>query len=122
MNIEVSLGLQKTIFSENFESYAVGTFPSPQWTLVFNGNGNEYQVVVDNVSTSPTKSLRLMGNKNWAADAVHFFNSDSSMIGFEASVRIDNSSSVPRSGGDNDVARVGFWKKMTGKMQPGTKA
>jgi len=111
VNVDVSLGLQSTIFSDDFESYAAGTFPSPQWTLVFNGNGNEYQVVVDNVSSSPTQSLQLMGNVNWAADAVHFFSSDSPTIGFEVKVRIDNSSSIPQSGNYNDAARVGFWKQ-----------
>jgi len=112
VNVGVSLGLQKTIFSDDFENYATGTFPYPQWTLVFNGNGNEYQVVVDNVSSSPTKSLQLMGNVNWAADAVRFFNSSSPTIGFEAKVRIDNSTGIPQWGQYNDAARVGFWKRI----------
>jgi hypothetical protein len=112
VNVDVSLGLQKTIFSDDFESYAAGTFPNPQWTLVFNGNGDEYQVVVNNVSSSPTKSLQLVGNVNWAADAVRFFSSSSPTIGFEVNVRVDNSSGIPQSGGYNDAARVGFWKRI----------
>jgi len=112
VSVDVSLGLQKTIFSDDFENYATGTFPSPQWTLVFNGNGDEYQVVVDNVSSSPTQSLQLVGNVNWAADAVRFFSSSSPTIGFEVDVRIDNSSSIPQSGQYNDAARVGFWKQI----------
>ena len=110
VNVDVSLGLQKTIFSDDFESYAAGTFPSPQWNLAFNGNGNKYQVIVDNVSYSPTKSLQLMGNMYWAADVVRYFSSNSPTVGFEANVRIDNSSGIPPLGRDGDAAKVGFWK------------
>ena len=112
VNVDVSLSFQKNIFSDDFESYTAGTFPSPQWTLAFNGNGNGYQVVVDNVSSSPTKSLQLMGNVNWAADAVRFFSSNSPTIGFEVNVRVDNSSGIPQWNQYNDAARVGFWKRI----------
>src|SRR5271157_716669 len=112
MNVEVSLGFQNTIFSDDFESYTAGAFPSPQWTLVFNGNGNAYQEVVDNVSCSPTQSLQLMGNVNWAADAVRYFSSNSSIVGFEVNVRIDNTSSIHQYDQYNDAARVGFWKQI----------
>jgi hypothetical protein len=111
VNVDVSLGIQHTIFSDDFESYATGTFPS-QWTLVFNGMGDEYQVVVDNVSNSPTKSLQLVGSMNWAADAVKYFTSTSPTIGFEVSVRIDNSTGIPETAGDNAVARMGFWRRI----------
>jgi hypothetical protein len=113
VDVDVSLGLQDTIFSDNFESYAAGTFPSPQWTLVFNGNGNEYQVVVNNVSTAlGGQSLQLMGNMYWAADAVHFFSSNSPTVGFEVCVRIDNSTCIGPNDGDSDAAKVGFWKQV----------
>jgi len=112
VNVDVSLGLKKTIFSDDFESYAAGTFPSSQWNLVFNGNGNQYQLIVDSVSCSPAKSLQLMGNINWAADAVRYFNSSSPTIGFEANVRIDNSSGIAQWGQYNDAARIGFWKRI----------
>jgi PKD repeat protein len=104
--------VQNTIFSDDFESYAVGTLPSPQWNLAFNGNGNEYQVIVNTVSCSPTQSFQLMGNVNWAADAVHYFNSSNPTVGFAVNVRIDNTSSIPQYGGYNDAARVGFWKQI----------
>jgi hypothetical protein len=111
VNVDVSLGIQHTIFSDDFESYATGKFPS-QWTLAFNGMGDAYQVVVDNVSNSPTKSLQLVGNINWAADVVKYFSSTSPTIGFEVSVRIDNSTGIPETAGNNATARVGFWKKI----------
>ena len=112
INVDVSLGLQQTIFSDDFESYTPGTFPSSQWTLVFNGNGDDYQQVVNNVSCSGNQSLQLMGNVNWSADAVRYFNSSSPTVGFEVEVRIDNSSSIPQYAQFNDAARVGFWKQI----------
>lgn len=110
VNVDVSLGLQRTIFSDDFESYAPGTFPSPEWTLAFNGNGNEYQEVVNNVSCSGNQSLQLMGNINWAADALAPFSSDSPVIGYEVCVRVDNSTGIAQNGGYNYDARVGFYK------------
>ncbi len=49
-------------FTDDFESYAVGTFPSAGgWELWYPGADMSYQVVVDFLSFSPTKSLQLLG-------------------------------------------------------------
>jgi hypothetical protein len=111
VNIDVSLSVgggmaENLIFSDDFENYAVGSFPG-QWTLVFNGMGNQYQKVVDTTSDSPTKSLRMQGEKNWAADAVRFFQSDADKIGFEVSVRVSQNN-----GKTEDDVKVGLWKRL----------
>jgi hypothetical protein len=52
---------ETTIFRDDFESYAVGTFPDPPWNLWFNGAGDAYQSIVNTVYRSPSKSLQLVG-------------------------------------------------------------
>lgn len=90
-----------TIFEDNFEGYSVSTFPyAGGWELWTKGAGNEYQVIVDSVSVSPSKSLQLRGYPNWVATASKRYTADSSRIGFEVYVR------AKESGG----ARVGFTK------------
>jgi hypothetical protein len=101
-----------TIFSDDFESYTVGSFPSPNWTMIFDGMGPQYQVVVDSVSNSPTKSLQLVGSENWASNAVYFFNSTSSILGYEVTVRVDNSSAIPQPANYNEACKVGFWRQI----------
>lgn len=94
------------LFSDDFESYPVGGFPS-QWKLVFNGLGDQYQqVTVDPVDGS-SKCLWMQGERNWAADAVHYFQSDSDVLGFEVSVLVTN---VTGTAGDN--IKVGFWQQV----------
>ena len=95
---------EQIIFEEDFESYQVGTFPaSGGWELWYDGMGSEYQVIVDNVSSSPTKSLKLLGIHGWAAYAAKPIETDSPLIGFNASVRVES-----LGGGNRDVARLGF--------------
>ena len=111
VNVDVSLSFdgavaENIIFSDDFENYAVGSFPG-QWTLVFNGMGDQYQHVVEMVSDSPNKSLQMQGEKNWAADAVRFFQSDADKIGFEVSVRVSENTGTPR-----DDVKVGLWKRI----------
>ena len=63
-------GAEQVLFEDNFEGYTVGTFPSAGgWELWFNGAGTEKQEIVDNVSVSPTKSLKLLGVSFWAGFA-----------------------------------------------------
>ena len=96
-------------FEDDFESYAIGTFPyEGGWELAFDGAGGEYQVIVNDVSASPTKSLQLVGTPSWAADAIRPIAAGTSRIGFEVCVRVDETL-----GADVDNARVGFWRRIT---------
>jgi hypothetical protein len=94
------------LFGDDFESYAVGSFPS-QWTLVFNGMGNQYQQVVNDPLSSSNKCFQLQGERNWAADAVRYFQSDADVIGFEVSILVTASTGTP-----GDDVKVGLWKQV----------
>jgi hypothetical protein len=95
---------EQIIFEDDFESYSVDTFPSDGgWQLWYDGAGSEYQVVVDDVSSSPTKSLQLLGSPGWAAYVAKPIETDSPLIGFSASVRVES-----LGGGNRDIARLGF--------------
>jgi hypothetical protein len=95
---------EQVMFEDDFESYEVGTFPtSGGWEMWYSGNGSEYQVIVNNVSSSPTKSLQLLGMQGWAAYAAKPIETDSPLIGFNASVRVDKLGN-----GTRDIARLGF--------------
>lgn len=92
------------LFEDDFEGYDVGTFPyNGGWQLWFDGAGSQYQIITDNVSASPTRSLQLLGLDGWAAFAAKPFTTDASEIGFQVSVMVAN----PR-GGNRDDARVSF--------------
>src|SRR3989339_2215654 len=63
------------IFSDDFESYTVGTFPSSGgWELVYSGAGSSYQYVDNTHAVSGTKSLHLIGSYCWSANAYHDVN------------------------------------------------
>ena len=56
------------IFRDNFEAYAVGTFPSTGgWEIIWDGMGKSYQVISTSYYYSPTKSLQLWGTTGWSA-------------------------------------------------------
>jgi hypothetical protein len=95
-----ALAIDNVIFQDNFESYAVGTFPSTGgWSLVWNGAGDAYQVITDSYYSSPTKSLQLMGSVGWSSVVTKDFSSSCNCIGYEASLM------VPPGGGSS----VGFF-------------
>jgi hypothetical protein len=94
------------LFSDDFESYSVGGFPS-QWTLVFNGLGNQYQQVITDPVDSSNRCFRMQGERNWAADAVRYFQSNKDILGFEVSVLV---TAVTGTAGDN--VKVGFWEQV----------
>jgi len=96
----------KLLFSDDFENYKVGSFPS-QWTLVFNGMGNQYQQVITDPLNSSNKCFQLQGERNWAADAVRYFQSSSDIIGFEVSILV-----TANTGAFGDDVKVGFWKQV----------
>jgi len=92
------------LFEDDFEGYDVGTFPyGGGWELWFDGAGSAYQIIVDNVSTSPTKSLQLLGLDGWAAFAAKRFTTDALKIGFQVNVRVAETRGEIR-----DDARVSF--------------
>jgi len=96
----------ETIFEDNFERYAVSTFPyAGGWELWFDGAGMEYQVVTEYTYASPTKSLQLLGLHGWAAFAAKPFYSGTSKIGFQAYARVEE-----LQGGTADSARIAFTK------------
>jgi len=105
-------GVEQVFFEDNFENYDIGIFPfSGGWELWYNGAGTEQQVIVDNVSVSPTKSLKLLGLDMWAAFAAKRFTSNSNVIGFEVAVRVEETSGQSR-----DNARVAFTKKLSSSI------
>jgi hypothetical protein len=49
----------------------------------------------------------MQGERNWAADAVRYFQSDKDTLGFEVSVLVTN---ITGTAGDN--VKVGFWDQI----------
>ena len=96
----------KILFSDDFENYTIGNLPS-QWKLVFNGMGNQYQQVISDPLYSSNKCFQLQGERNWAADAVKYFQSSSDIIGFEVSVLV-----TANNGTSGDDVKVGLWKQV----------
>jgi|GEM_PF-4741931 hypothetical protein len=78
------------IFEDDFESYNVGAFPYPPWELVWNGKGDEYQIVVDTVSVSGDKALQLWGQYMWSSVAQRKITFNARMIGYEFYIRIES--------------------------------
>jgi|GEM_PF-2398465 len=73
------------VFQDDFESYAVGTFPSSGgWQIVWNGAGSQYQVITNSYYASPTKSLQLRGRYGYSVVVKKDFSSNSNLIGYEA--------------------------------------
>jgi len=99
-------GQETDIFKDDFEAYAVGTFPSAGgWTLVWNGKGDQYQIVTDAKYHSPTKSSQLWGTYGWSCTIERRFSTDAKVIGFEAYVMVESYHSEEFS------ATVGFWNR-----------
>jgi len=102
------------LFEDDFEGYDSGRFPYAGWDLWFDGVGDAYQVVVDNVSRSGTKSLQLLGVSGWAAFAAKPLVTNASKLGFEVYVRVEETR-----GETSDNARVSFtkWKSPSISME-----
>ena len=58
--------LNKPILYDDFESETAGNLPS-KWTIVYNGRGNSYQVVVNDVYRNGSKSFKTEGKSSWSA-------------------------------------------------------
>ena len=105
---------EQVIFEDDFESYSVGTFPSGgEWQLWYSGMASGYQVIVDDFSVSPINSLQLLGQSGWAAYLGKLIDTDSPIIGFSVSVRIESLGGAA-AGPHSDVARVGFAARPAG--------
>jgi len=102
-------GAEQAFFEDDFESYQVGDFPySGGWEMIFSGAGTQYQVIVDDVYLSTTKSLQLLGQSNWACHAIKRFNTNSPIIGYEVQVMVEDIDVA-----DWPTSRVGFWSRAT---------
>jgi hypothetical protein len=98
-----------TILSDDFEAYPAGTFPyTGGWELWFDGAGSEHQIINDGICASPTKSLQLVGQSHWAAFAAKRFTTNATLVGFQVSIRVEESGSGE---GIYDFARVAFTKQ-----------
>jgi hypothetical protein len=118
-----SVTTEKNMWFDNFESYALGTFPGPgsagPWELVYNGAGTQYQVVSNAYHVSGTKALQLRGTTNWAAVATR--NLDwadrigDKRIGYEFSILIESQGPMGGPGTGDWCAffnkNVGTWGK-----------
>src|ERR1700730_16029752 len=65
---ESGVPASQTLFSDNFDTDTVGTFPS-NWTLQYNGAGTSYQKVDTTHFYSSPNALKLVGSNCWSADA-----------------------------------------------------
>jgi len=82
------------IFSDNFENYQAGSFPSAGgWEIVWNGVGNSYQTISTAYAYSGTKSFQLWGREGWSAVVQRRFWTNSSLIGYELSLLYEERSS-----------------------------
>ena len=81
----LSQAQETDIFRDNFESYAVGTFPKAGgWEIVWDGMGAEHQVISTSYSYSPTKSFQLWGMYHWTAVVQRKFSTDAPVIALVA--------------------------------------
>ncbi|MDW8023628.1 MAG: hypothetical protein RMJ15_07835 [Nitrososphaerota archaeon] len=84
--LSIEVGAQETtLFYDDFESYAVGTKPSPPWEFWFGQNGE----IVSTTYVSPTKSLRLLGAWGWSTEAIRRFTSSAAIIGYEVYGKVE---------------------------------
>jgi hypothetical protein len=105
---------ETVIFQDDFESYAVGTFPSSGgWKLVYNGAGDQYQVITSDYAACGTKSLQMEGQYGWSAVVAKDFSSISNLIGFEAYL-MGTSGSWPSVGFGNETIQP--WGRLYGAV------
>jgi hypothetical protein len=100
-----------TMLHDDFESYGVGTFPSPPWQMWFNGKGSSQQKIVDTTYVSPTRSLRLWGQNGWAAVVAKPITVTTDTMDYEVMVRVENLGLAAKNG-----AIVGFVYKVSGSI------
>lgn len=92
---------------DDFESYAVGTFPSAGgWEIVWSGAGSENQTIVDTVSVSPTKSLQLLGSSGYSAGVKRMLTWTEPILNYELYVRLEE-----LKGSTDPAAKFGFFNE-----------
>ena len=98
-NINVVGGVQgheSIIFSDDFESYPIGSFPSRGgWEIVWDGAGREYQKVIVakellGFDEGHGRVLHLLGVTGWSSVVKRSFTTNSRYIGYEFDVLILN--------------------------------
>ena len=96
-NINVVEGVQgheNIIFSDDFESYPIGSFPSQGgWKIVWDGAGREYQKVIIakevlGFDEGHGKVLHLLGVTGWSSVVKRSFITNSRYIGYEFDILI----------------------------------
>jgi hypothetical protein len=80
---------EEVIFSDNFESYPVDSFPyAGGWEIVWSGTGQNY--VTDSVSAEGTKSFQLEGLSYWSAGVKKNISwLEGSILVYELYMRVD---------------------------------
>jgi len=102
------LAEENVIFQDDFESYSIGTFPySGGWQIVWNGAGNQYQIITNSYSHSPSKSLQLVGSYGWSIVVKRDFSSSSNLMGYEGYLMSADYGSDPQS----CEASIGFFNQ-----------
>ncbi|MHA1674253.1 MAG: PKD domain-containing protein [Promethearchaeota archaeon] len=84
---ESDSGIWETIFTDDFESYTLNTFPSSEYELLYNGAGDSYQNITDAQSISGNQSFTLTGQSSWTAMAAKPFGFSEEIIAVEVNVR-----------------------------------
>jgi len=89
-------GHAQSVFSDNFDSYKIDTFPSSGgWQLIYNGAASGSQYVDNAEYVSAPNSLRLEGSECWSANAYHPVTFPSSFATVQGWVYIE---SIPSGG------------------------
>jgi hypothetical protein len=99
--------LAAPIFSDDFESYAQGTFPGAGgWVIIHNGAGDTQQYVDTSQAASGTQSFRTMGSNCWAASLSKSLTIPN-RVRLEAKVFVDQ---LVACGCTELQAQVGLWR------------
>jgi hypothetical protein len=102
-----SKALAAPIFSDDFESYAQGTFPGAGgWVIIHNGAGDAQQYVDTSQAASGTQSFHTMGSNCWAASLSKSLTIPN-RVRLEAKVFVDQ---VVTCGCTELQAQVGLWR------------
>lgn len=83
-----------SVFTDDFESYTVGAFPSSVYSIVYNGTGDANQKVISTTQRDGTTGnvLQLQGANNWSAQIRHAqtFDANYRYIVFEVDIKFVN--------------------------------
>ena len=94
---------ERTLFSDDFDAYLLGSFPAPPWQVIWAGTGENY--VAHGPSVSFPQSLQLEGRPNNSAVVQREFSTSAEIIGYEYSILIE----AIGQGGPGQVESPGFF-------------